>query len=50
MHRRYTCREGDTTTSGGKIRPGGSPRMIVDDKPAAAEGDPVACPACGSVG
>ncbi|HEY4291650.1 PAAR domain-containing protein [Luteibacter sp.] len=50
MYQRYTCREGDKTTNGGTIRRGEGPRMVVDDVPAAVEGDPVACPACGTIG
>lgn len=45
----YLIREGDPTTTGGKVL-AGYPQMTVEGRPAARITDPVWCPACQSVG
>ncbi|XYJ08710.1 PAAR domain-containing protein [Telluria sp. B2] len=48
-YRRYHIRGGATTTAGGTVS-ASSQSCIVDGKPLAREGDPVACPACNTQG
>jgi uncharacterized Zn-binding protein involved in type VI secretion len=50
MYIRYTCREGDKTSSGGIVDMEGQRPMRVDGRTIALEHDSIRCPACQSTG